>query len=87
VFSAVKVFTGTRPGPPLETLVARVAPTPLFLISADWDIEREANNRYAQAATEELPAGIGHAHGLRDLGRQYERRVVSFFDRTLLTDG
>jgi dienelactone hydrolase len=92
VFTAVKVFTGAAPGRPLEELVPRIAPTPLFLISADWGIERKANRRYARAAGEstqhwQLPAGTGHTHGLRDLGRRYERRVEAFFDDALLETG
>jgi fermentation-respiration switch protein FrsA (DUF1100 family) len=90
VYAAVRVFTGAAPGPPLAELVARVSPTPLLLISSDWDVEKKANLRYAESARPpvehwQLPDGVGHTHGLRDLGPTYERRVTGFFDRALLS--
>ena len=39
--TAVRVFSGSSPGEPLEELVARVSPTPLLLI-ASGDAQREA---------------------------------------------
>jgi hypothetical protein len=85
-----RVLSGASPGPPLEELVPRVSPTPLFLISAGKGglNEREFNLHYAEVAREpfelwNLP-DVNHTAAIRERPQEYERRVVGFFDRALL---
>ncbi len=84
-----RVLSGASPGPPLEDLVPRVAPTPLLLVAAASVLgEREFNRHYAEVAREpfeywELPAGVGHTAAIRERPEEYERRVVGFFDDAL----
>lgn len=87
--TAVRVFSGSSPGEPLEDLVARVSPTPLLLIaSGNAQREAEVNRLYAAAAREpvelwEIPDGT-HTAALREHPEEYEQRVVGLFDRALL---
>ena len=90
LYAAARVLSGASPGVPLEQAVARVSPTPLLLIAAGKDapFELDFNRIYARAAREpfelwELP-DVGHTAALRELPAEYERRVVSFFNRALL---
>jgi hypothetical protein len=89
LFSAVKLFSGERPGPPLRRLVASIAPTPLLLI-ATGSIQQElpANETYAKEAHEpvelwELP-NVDHTAGIREVAHEYEHRVIGLFNRALL---
>jgi uncharacterized protein len=88
-FAALRVLSGDKPGPPLKKLAAQVSPTPLFLIGVGSGIkEREFNRVYAEAAREpvhywELP-DVSHSAAIRERPREYERRVVGFFDSALL---
>ena len=89
MINAVRVLSGSSPGPPLTELVARMSPTPLFLISAGNDLnERGFNRVYAAAAREpfdhwHLP-DVRHTAAVRERAAEYERRVVGFFDEHLL---
>jgi uncharacterized protein len=92
-FVAVRVLSGTSPGEPLEELVADVSPTPLLLVATGGSMPEELNvNRiYAEAAREpielwQLPE-VNHTAAIRERPREYERRVVGFFDRALLQQG
>jgi len=87
--TAVRAFAGSAPGEPLEELAARVTPTPLLLI-ASGNAQREAdyNMLYAEAAREPvelwaIPDGT-HTAAIRERPSEYERRVIGFFERTLL---
>jgi pimeloyl-ACP methyl ester carboxylesterase len=76
------------PPPSLATMVARIAPRPIFLISSGRDYERDMNRSYAHRARGpvplwELPAAP-HTGGLSTHPREYDRRVTAFFDRALL---
>jgi uncharacterized protein len=89
-FVAVRVLSGTSHGEPLEKLVADVSPTPLLLVATGGSLpeELDVNRIYAEAAREpvelwELP-DVNHTAAIREQPREYERRVVSFFDRALL---
>jgi dienelactone hydrolase/multisubunit Na+/H+ antiporter MnhB subunit len=81
------VFSNRLPPPSLKTLVGRVESTPLFFIYATHGAGGEDNNpAYYEAAR--VPKQIwridtSHTHGLAARPREYERRVVGFFDRTL----
>jgi uncharacterized protein len=90
MYTAARVFSGTSPGEPLRDLVARIAPTPLLLVSTGGSLpaERDANLVYADAAREpvelwDLP-DVAHTAALRERPEEYERRVVGFFDDALL---
>jgi hypothetical protein len=90
IITGSRILSGTSPGPPLEDLVPRVAPTPLFLIAAGQagSGEREFNLHYAEVAHEpfefwDVREG-SHTAAIRERPRAYERRVVGFFDRALL---
>jgi dienelactone hydrolase len=84
------LFANHAPPPSLKNLVGRISPTPLFLIYGEHgqDGERNLNPTYYKAAGEpkgiwEVP-GSGHVGGVDARPKEYERRVVAFFDRTLL---
>jgi hypothetical protein len=85
---AGRVFSGYSPGPPLEELVPRVSPTPLFLIAAGgFATEIDFNRHYAEVAKEpftywELPE-VGHTAAVRERPDHYERRVIAFLDDAL----
>ena len=87
--TAVRVFSGSSPGEPLEELATKVAPTPLLLIAAgNAQNESEFNRLYADAAREpvelwDIPEGT-HTAAIRERPDEYERRVVGFFDEALL---
>ena len=90
--TAVRVFSGSSPGKPLEELVAKVAPTPLLLIaSGNSQQESEFNRLYAEAARDpvelwDIPDGT-HTAAIRERPEEYERRVIGFFDEALLARG
>jgi fermentation-respiration switch protein FrsA (DUF1100 family) len=84
------LFANHAPPPSLKNLVGRISPTPLFIIYGEHgqDGERNLNPTYYKAAGEpkaiwEVP-GSGHVGGVDARPKEYERRVVAFFDRTLL---
>ena len=89
MYTAARVLSGSGPGEPLEELVARISPTPLLLIAAGKGVaqERDFNRLYAAAAREpvelwDLPE-VHHTAAIRERSREYEERVVGFFDRAL----
>jgi uncharacterized protein len=91
--AAARVLSGLSPPEPLEELVAEVSPTPLFLIAAGRGVpdELEFNRVYAEAAREpfehwELPE-VSHTDAIDERPREYERRVVGFFDEALADGG
>ena len=90
LYTAARILSGASPGEPLKDLASRVAPTPLLLIAAGKGIpqERDINRLYAEAAREpvelwDLP-DVSHTAAIRQRPREYERRVVRFFDEALL---
>ena len=92
MYTAARVLSGESPGEPLKDLVARISPTPLLLIATarSLPVERDFNRIYAEAAREptelwELP-DVNHTAAIRERPEQYERRVVGFFDESLLRD-
>ena len=89
MYTAARVLSGSGPGEPLEDVVARVSPTPLLLIAAGKGVaqERKFNRLYSAAAREpvelwDLP-DVHHTAAVRERSREYEQRVVGFFDRAL----
>jgi len=88
--SGISLFSNHVPPPSLKDLVGRIAPTPVFFIYGEHgqDGERSLNPTYYKAAGRpkaiwEVP-GSGHVGGIEAHPKEYERRVVGFFDRTLL---
>jgi uncharacterized protein len=89
--SAVAVFSNTAPPPELTELVPRIAPTPLLLIWAPASGGEDMNPIYYRLAGR--PKAIwavpeaGHIEGITARPKEYERRVVDFFDQALLSKG
>ena len=91
--SALTVFTNELPPPSLRNEVAGIAPTPVFFIygeNGQGGTEAGPNKGFYEAALEpkqiwEVPNGQ-HVAGITTAPKEYERRVVGFFDRTL-SDG
>lgn len=85
---AVAVMSGTAPPPSLTDLVPRITPRPLFLVYAGHGQGGEdLNPRYFRAASEpkmlwKIPEAQ-HVGGLEARPREYETRIVGFFDRAL----
>jgi fermentation-respiration switch protein FrsA (DUF1100 family) len=88
--AATAVFSNHLPPPNLNDLVGRIAPRPVFLIYAreGQGGEQELNPRFYAAAREPKTlwgiVGSAHTGGISARPREYERRVVQFFDRALL---
>ena len=86
---ALAVMSGTPPPPALDDLAARIAPRPLFLIYAGQGVGgEELNPEYFEAASQpktlwKIDEAV-HVGGLDARPREYEERVVGFFDRALL---
>ena len=92
LLTAGRVFSGYSPGPPLDESVPQISPAPLLLIAAGgFPTEIDFNRHYAEVAKEpfeywELP-DVGHTAAVRERPREYERRVIGFFDEALLEGG
>jgi fermentation-respiration switch protein FrsA (DUF1100 family) len=90
---AVAVFTNTLPAPSLKSEMPKVAPTAVFLIYGEKGqngSETKPNKLFYAAARApkqiwEVPNGQ-HIAGITTEPAEYERRVVGFFDRTLLNN-
>jgi uncharacterized protein len=87
-FAAVGVFANDPPPSNLTKLLPRIAPRPVFLINAEHhEVDAKAPEYFAAARAPKqqwlVPKG-GHTDGIDVLPAEYERRVVGFFDRTLL---
>ncbi len=88
--AALSILSDTAPPPSLEDVVARIAPRAVFLIhAAHGQGGEELNREYFEAAgaPKELwrVPGAGHTGGLDARPAEYERRVIGFFDRYLLS--
>jgi fermentation-respiration switch protein FrsA (DUF1100 family) len=89
ITAATAVFSNNVPPPNLNDVVERIAPRPVFFIySAHGQGGEDLSQDFYEAAGEpkavwEVPEG-GHVGGLEALPRQYERKVVGFFDAALL---
>jgi dienelactone hydrolase len=84
------LFSDTLPPPSLLDLIPKVAPTPLLLISSAEAPNEKLAPRYAELAgegsTHWAVPGDHHIGGIDERPAEYERRVVSFFDRELVVD-
>jgi uncharacterized protein len=85
---AMTVFTNEPPAANLKTLIERIAPRPVMLIAAPNSNHGEELNRgFYEAAHEpktlwEIPEA-SHVGGIDARPREYERRVVGFYDDAL----
>jgi uncharacterized protein len=87
--ASVALFSDTAPPDNLEDLIPRIAPRPVFLINAAHnEVDHKAPEYFAAAREPKqqwlVPRG-GHTDGISAMPREYERRVIGFFDRSLLT--
>ncbi len=91
--AALSVFSNHGPPPPIESRIAQIAPRSVFLIHADPGLGGE-NTRgplYYAAASEpkriwKVP-GSTHTGGIQTRPDEYERRVIDFFNHSLLNRG
>ena len=87
--AALAVLGGTPPPPSLKDLVWRIAPRHVFFVYAGHGAGGEEYNPDYFAAAR-APKAIwkipeaSHTGGFRARPREYEQRVVGFFDRALL---
>ena len=83
------LFTNSPPPPLMQDIIGRIAPRPVLLIWTRNGVDTEALNPvYYEAAGApkqlwEIPESK-HVGGLQARPREYERRVVGFFDDALL---
>ena len=89
--AAVTVFSNHGPPPPLAERIGEIAPRPVFLIYAAPGMGGEADRQpdyYAAAGSPKqmwkVP-GASHTGGIDAQPREFERRVIGFLDRALLT--
>ncbi len=85
--SALAVLSDHAPPSNLTKLIPRIAPRAVFIIhAANGEVDRKTPEYYAAAGapkqTWAVPAGA-HTDGIDVRPREYERRVVGFFDRHL----
>ena len=83
------LFSNSPPPPLMQDMIGRIAPRPVFIIWTPNGVDTEVLNRgYYEAAGApktlwEIPESR-HVGGLQARPREYERRVVGFFDDALL---
>ena len=88
------LFSNLAPPPNLKDLVGRIAPRSVFFIYSTHGVdgeEKQLNPKYYAAAGRpkqswEIPEA-SHTGGIVARPKEYERRVVGFFDRALLGKG
>jgi dienelactone hydrolase len=87
--AGMAVFSDRLPPPNIEELAGRIE-TPVFLVYATKGAGGEDNQPQYFAALrgpkQIWKIDTSHTHGLSTRPREYERRVVGFFDRTLVGD-
>ena len=91
---ATAVFTSTLPPPSLKSEVGKITPNAVFFVYGEkgqGGSEVKPNKGFYAAAGEpkqiwEVPNGQ-HIAGITTEPAEYERRVIGFFDRTLLRQG
>jgi uncharacterized protein len=88
ILHAPRAIAGTQAAPSLDDVLPRIGPRPVLLIAAGGDPEEiPVNRRYREAAGPtaelyEIP-DAGHTSGMFAHPREYEARVIDFFDRSL----
>jgi uncharacterized protein len=88
--AGVALFSNRLPPESLKDLVGRISPTPVLFIYGEHgqEGERNLNPTYYRSARRpkaiwKVP-GSGHTGGINARPKEYERRVVGFFNRALL---
>ena len=89
--AAMTILTDELPPPSLNSEVAGIAPTPAFFIYGEHGqagSEKKPNQGFYEAAGEpkqlwEVP-NAQHIAGITTQPAEYERRVIGFFEDTLL---
>jgi hypothetical protein len=85
--ASVAVFSSTAPPPKLTDLAPRIDEPVFFIYAPDGGVETMTPAYYRLAQGPKtiwgIP-GVGHMGGFDARPKEYERRVVSFFDGTLL---
>jgi hypothetical protein len=87
--ASIAVFSNQSPPTNLKDLVPKIAPRAMFLIAApNAPTGEDLNRGYYKAAGEpktlwEIPESK-HVGGMHSRPREYERRVIAFFERALL---
>jgi hypothetical protein len=85
-FGTVSVLDQSAPPEPLEDLARRIRPKPALFIASNELDEPHFNRIYADAYGDQAAywhVDAGHTKGLAEHPREYERRVIGFFDRAL----
>jgi uncharacterized protein len=90
--TSTAIFTNNLPPEALKDLAPRISPRAVFFIYGEHGqggTERKPNQGFYAAAGEpkeiwEVP-GAQHVGGITTEPAEYERRVIAFFDRTLLS--
>jgi fermentation-respiration switch protein FrsA (DUF1100 family) len=80
------VFQNRLPPENLTQLVPKISPRPIFLIHGGADDSGHRNPVYFRASKQPKQiweAKGGHTDGIAEQPREYERRVVGFFDDAL----
>ena len=91
ITAGTMLFSSHAAPPNLKNLVGRIAPRPVFFIYGqhDQDNVRELTPGYYANAGEPKAiwevAGASHTGAIDIRPREYERRVIKFFDRALLS--
>ncbi len=87
----VATLSAERPAAALTSLSPQVTEPVLYIASGQVAIERSLVTKIAEASAGDYELWIideaGHGRGLQDVPAEYERRVVGFFDQTLLRGG
>jgi hypothetical protein len=83
------VFSGHAPPPNLNDVVERISPRPVFFIyaSSGQGGEELSQDYYESAKQPKLVwkvPGATHTNGIEARPREYERRMIGFFDAALL---
>jgi hypothetical protein len=86
--ASLAVFSNHAPPSNLTSYIPRIAPRPIMLIhAAHGEVDRKTPEYLAAARGPAehwaVPRG-GHTAGIRTMPAEYARRVVGFFDRSLL---
>jgi dienelactone hydrolase len=89
ITAGMSVFSNETPPPHLKDLVSEIAPRSMFLIYTTHGVDTEDLNPLYFAAAHQPKAiwvipEASHTGGIEARPREYERRVVGFFDRALL---
>jgi len=86
---ATAVFSDDAPPPNLNDIVDRIAPRPVFFVYAErGQCGEDLSQDFYESAKQpksvwEVP-GATHVGGIETRPREYERRMIAFFDSALL---